>query len=61
MNRDRLQLLARERQAFADAHPRSRQAYQQAQSHLLGGVPMTWMNLAAGASRSTSTARRTPA
>ena len=49
MNRDRLQtLLARERQAFADAHPRSRQAYQQAQSHLLGGVPMTWMNLAAG-------------
>jgi glutamate-1-semialdehyde 2,1-aminomutase len=49
VNRDRLQtLLARERQTFADTHPRSRQAYQQAQSHLLGGVPMTWMNLAAG-------------
>ena len=49
MNRDRLRsLLARERQAFADSHPRSKQAYEQAQSHLLGGVPMTWMNLAAG-------------
>jgi glutamate-1-semialdehyde 2,1-aminomutase len=41
-------LLARERQAFADAHPRSKAAYENAQRHLLGGVPMTWMNLAAG-------------
>jgi glutamate-1-semialdehyde 2,1-aminomutase len=49
VNRDRLQtLLARERQAFAETHPRSRHAYERARPHLLGGVPMTWMNLAAG-------------
>ena len=42
------ELLARERQTFADTHPRSRQAYETAKRHLLGGVPMTWMNLAAG-------------
>ena len=49
MNRDRLQaLLQRERDAFADAHPRSAAAYASAQPHLLGGVPMTWMNMAAG-------------
>jgi glutamate-1-semialdehyde 2,1-aminomutase len=41
-------LLARERQAFAEAHPRSAAAYADAKRHLLGGVPMTWMNLAAG-------------
>ncbi len=49
MNRDRLrQLLARERAAYAEAHPRSAAAYASAQPHLLGGVPMTWMNMAAG-------------
>jgi glutamate-1-semialdehyde 2,1-aminomutase len=49
VNRDRLQtLLARERQAFAADNPRSKQAHEQAQPYLLGGVPMTWMNLAAG-------------
>jgi glutamate-1-semialdehyde 2,1-aminomutase len=41
-------LLARERQTFADTHPRSKAAYAAARPHLLGGVPMTWMNLAAG-------------
>jgi glutamate-1-semialdehyde 2,1-aminomutase len=49
VNRDRLRaLLARERAAFADAHPRSAAAYVSARPHLLGGVPMTWMNMAAG-------------
>ena len=41
-------LLARERETFAAAHPRSAVAYAAAKPHLLGGVPMTWMNLAAG-------------
>ena len=41
-------LLTREREAFAAAHPRSAAAYAAARPHLLGGVPMTWMNLAAG-------------
>ena len=41
-------LLAAERETFAANHPRSRAAYQAARPHLLGGVPMTWMNLAAG-------------
>jgi glutamate-1-semialdehyde 2,1-aminomutase len=41
-------LLARERETFAQNHPRSAAAYQEAKRHLLGGVPMTWMNLAAG-------------
>ena len=41
-------LLAREREAFAAAHSRSAAAYAAARPHLLGGVPMTWMNLAAG-------------
>jgi glutamate-1-semialdehyde 2,1-aminomutase len=49
VNRDHLRsLLARERATFADTHPRSKAAYEKAQGHLLGGVPMTWMNLAAG-------------
>jgi glutamate-1-semialdehyde 2,1-aminomutase len=49
INRDRLRtLLDRERSAYADAHPRSAHAYAAAQDHLLGGVPMTWMNMAAG-------------
>ena len=49
MNRDRLRtLLAQERETFAADHPRSKAAYEAARPHLLGGVPMTWMNLAAG-------------
>jgi glutamate-1-semialdehyde 2,1-aminomutase len=36
-------LLARERAAFTDAHPRSAAAYARA-DHLFGRVPMTWMN-----------------
>ena len=49
MNRERLQaLLAEERETFAANHPRSKAAYAAARPHLLGGVPMTWMNLAAG-------------
>jgi glutamate-1-semialdehyde 2,1-aminomutase len=41
-------LLARERQRFAAEHPRSAQAYADGGEHLFGGVPMTWMNKAAG-------------
>jgi glutamate-1-semialdehyde 2,1-aminomutase len=41
-------LLARERDAFVRRHPRSRAAYAQAGVSLLGNVPMTWMNKAAG-------------
>ena len=41
-------LLAQEREDFAQRNPRSAAAYQAARPHLLGGVPMTWMNLAAG-------------
>jgi glutamate-1-semialdehyde 2,1-aminomutase len=41
------ELLARERAAFLERHPRSHAAYRAAGS-LLGGVPMTWMNKAAG-------------
>jgi len=49
IDRSRLQrLLADERSAYAEAHPRSATAYAGAQPHLLGGVPMTWMNMAAG-------------
>ena len=49
MNRDRLRaLLDRERATYARTHPRSAAAYAEGQSHLLGGVPMTWMNMAAG-------------
>jgi glutamate-1-semialdehyde 2,1-aminomutase len=49
IDRSRLQrLLADERAAYAESHPRSAAAYADAQPHLLGGVPMTWMNMAAG-------------
>jgi glutamate-1-semialdehyde 2,1-aminomutase len=49
VNRERLRaLLAEERETFAGNHPRSKAAYEAARPHLLGGVPMTWMNLAAG-------------
>ncbi len=41
-------LLAAERERFAELHPRSAQAYAAGQRHLFGGVPMTWMNKAAG-------------
>jgi len=41
------QLLAREREAFAQRNPRSRAAYEAA-DHLFGRVPMTWMNKTAG-------------
>ena len=48
MDRSRLaELLARERATFAGRHPGSARAYQQAGS-LFGGVPMTWMSMAAG-------------
>jgi glutamate-1-semialdehyde 2,1-aminomutase len=49
IDRQRLRsLLDRERAAFADAHPRSAAAHAAGAPHLLGGVPMTWMNMAAG-------------
>ena len=41
-------LSARERERFAQLHPRSAAAYADAQTSLFGGVPMTWMNKAAG-------------
>jgi glutamate-1-semialdehyde 2,1-aminomutase len=41
-------LLERERAAFAAAHPRSADEYRRAGGTLFGGVPMTWMNKAAG-------------
>ncbi len=43
------QLLVDERAQFAASHPRSAEAYARGQSHLFGGVPMTWMNKTAGA------------
>ena len=36
-------LTGRERDAYAAAHPRSRQAFADSGASLLGGVPMTWM------------------
>lgn len=41
-------LLEAERTTYAQAHPRSRQAWIDARTNLLGGVPMTWMLKAAG-------------
>jgi len=44
IDRGRLgELLDRERRDYVARHPRSRAAYDDAQRHLLGGVPMTWM------------------
>ncbi|HEX2578422.1 MAG TPA: transaminase [Aquihabitans sp.] len=40
--------LARERDAYATARPRSRAAAAEAAEHLVGGVPMTWMAKWAG-------------
>jgi glutamate-1-semialdehyde 2,1-aminomutase len=37
------ELLARERDRFAEAHPRSRELFERGRRSLLGGVPMTWM------------------
>ena len=49
IDRERLAaLLGRERDTFAERHPRSRAAYRAAGASLLGNVPMTWMNKAAG-------------
>jgi glutamate-1-semialdehyde 2,1-aminomutase len=49
IHRERLgALLERERARYAERHPRSRAAYRAAGAHLLGNVPMTWMNKAAG-------------
>ncbi len=42
-------LLVKERERYAELHPASARAYAQAGEHLLGGVPMTWMNKLAGA------------
>lgn len=42
-------LLQQERRRFADSHPRSARAYTDGRRNLFGGVPMTWMNKAAGA------------
>jgi glutamate-1-semialdehyde 2,1-aminomutase len=41
-------LLDRERAEFAARRPRSRELWQAGRTHLLGGVPMTWMLKAAG-------------
>jgi glutamate-1-semialdehyde 2,1-aminomutase len=41
-------LTEREQQRFLEAHPRSRELSRQAQSVLLGGVPMSWMSKWAG-------------
>ena len=41
-------LLADARATYATSHPRSAAAYASARPNLLGGVPMTWMNMAAG-------------
>src|SRR3954454_21511564 len=41
-------LLTRERETFAREHPRSLVEYERARGSLFGGVPMTWMNKAAG-------------
>jgi glutamate-1-semialdehyde 2,1-aminomutase len=41
-------LLTGERERFAETHPESARAYAEGREHLFGGVPMTWMNKAAG-------------
>jgi glutamate-1-semialdehyde 2,1-aminomutase len=41
-------LIARERDAYAAGNPRSRAAFDGADAHLLGGVPMTWMRMWSG-------------
>ncbi len=44
-----VELLERERAAFVDAHPRSRELHEQAKRSLLSGVPMNWMTRWPGA------------
>ena len=39
------ELIARERAAYGEGHPSSRQAFAAAGANLLGGVPMTWMRM----------------
>jgi glutamate-1-semialdehyde 2,1-aminomutase len=39
------ELIARERAAYSERHPSSRQAFAAAGANLLGGVPMTWMRM----------------
>jgi glutamate-1-semialdehyde 2,1-aminomutase len=41
-------LLVRERARYAETHTRSAKAYADGRASLFGGVPMTWMNKAAG-------------
>jgi len=41
-------LLDAERVRFRETHSRSAAAYAEGRRHLFGGVPMTWMNMAAG-------------
>jgi glutamate-1-semialdehyde 2,1-aminomutase len=49
VDRSRLaSLLDRERAEFAERHPQSLEQYCRARASLFGGVPMTWMNKAAG-------------
>jgi glutamate-1-semialdehyde 2,1-aminomutase len=43
------ELRAREEATFAAAHPRSRELFDRARQHLLGGVPMNWMRRWPGA------------
>jgi len=42
------ELIAREREAFASAHARSRALHEEARASLLAGVPMSWMTMWAG-------------
>jgi glutamate-1-semialdehyde 2,1-aminomutase len=42
------ELLQRERVRFTESHPRSAAAFAHGKASLFGGVPMTWMNKAAG-------------
>jgi len=49
IDRDRLSALTdRERAAYRASFPASREAFAAAGSHLLGGVPMTWMRMWSG-------------
>ena len=49
IDRDRLhELLRTEDVLFAERHPVSRDLFEQAQVHLLDGVPMNWMTRWAG-------------
>ncbi len=49
IDRERLSsLLGRERERFAELHPRSRKLFEAARHSLLAGVPMSWMSKWAG-------------